>query len=312
MCLPAAALLDRRSARRTRPRREVADTIKYAESKFDPWYFQRWARVQKLGNATRKLILTSIAITVESNTGYGFVSQEDLAEYAECSTRTVSSHLNALEAAGLLSRRKRFSSKGRRLADGFLLVAEGITAWPDGAPIVPPVTTGSQAPPEESSSGKPAQSPPEAQASEQEQPNGTPPVEGKRADARDSLPDDFPDELRPHAIAVYRTLRQLAAEHNAGKVWPLAVGRSMLANPERPYVRAALDMAAWASGNSRRLRDVPATYRKWLERVDPIEGVEQLDEQGRPAGASGARPNMGGGRRGRMSVGQMLEALGDD
>lgn len=127
----------------------------------DPWYFQRWAYSQKLGNSTRKLVLGALATMADSETGSCFASQDRLANYAECSVRTVHDHLKAMEAAGLLERRRRSSIHGYRLADMFLLLAPGVTEWPDDTPVSLPA---------DSASSSPAQGLPEVQAAEQERP----------------------------------------------------------------------------------------------------------------------------------------------
>jgi biotin operon repressor len=100
----------------------------------DPWAFQRWAREQVVGHPVRKLMLTSLSTMVETNTGYCFASQEDLAKYAECSKRSAVTHLQKLEDSGFILRRKR-SAKWGRLPDGFLLLAPWVTCWPTGEPI---------------------------------------------------------------------------------------------------------------------------------------------------------------------------------
>jgi biotin operon repressor len=100
----------------------------------NPWKFQRWAHEQVVGHPVRKLMLTALAMMAESNTGYCFASQEDLAKYAECSKRSAVTHLQRLEDDGFILRRKR-SAKWGRLPDGFLLLAPWITSWPTGEPI---------------------------------------------------------------------------------------------------------------------------------------------------------------------------------
>lgn len=266
----------------------------------DLWRFQRWAREQKLGNATRKLILTSLSITAEATSGSGYMSQGDLAEFAECSTRTVSEHLKALEARGLLARRRRFSKAGRRLADGFLLLAPGVTEWPDGDAI----TTGRGSPPEESASSEPAQSPPEVQASEQEQPIEQPIPTSKNArepDRREQPPDGFPDELRPHARAVLPILQRIAEQHGAARVWPLRVGKLLMRYRYRAVVAAAHELDEWAVDPPRKIKDVVGTYGTFLANMRDLQGVEPLSSDGLPT-ANGARPAAGYATVGRTSL----------
>lgn len=276
---------------------------------FDPWYFQRWSMGLKLGNATRKLILNALTTMAESNTGYCFASQEDLGVYAECSVRTVGTHLRALEANGLIARRMRFSPTGRRIADGFLCLAPGIETWPDGSLIDRP-TTGNQAPSEELAGGTPASSPSEAQAAEQERPSGTTKRERKDAvvperDPREQIPDGFPDELRPHARQVLVLLREVAADHGAKKVWPQALGRLIMSQPRKPLVATAHELHQWAVDPPRKVIDVVATYRTFLKRAQDLEGPERLATDGTPGAAPGGnvhqlRPR--GGRADRIAA----------
>lgn len=267
----------------------------------DLWRFQRWAREQKLGNPTRKLILTSLAITAEANTGSGFMAQSDLAEYAECSTRTVSGHLKMLQDAGYIARRKRFSKSGRRLADGFLLLVGDVTEWPDGEPV----TTGSGAPPEDSSTGDLTQSPPEAQASGQELPIEKPLDKGERnarapeEDPRLQPPRDFPDELRSHARHVLPLLQAVAEQHNAKRVWPLQLGKLMMRFRRRPLVATAHRLDEWAVDPPRPIKDVVRTYETFLDRERDLEGVEQLGADGFPTQSTNGDGRSRGGTAGR-------------
>lgn len=103
--------------------------------KRDPWYWQRWAFGQRVGNPVRKLILTALAAKAESDTGYCYAAQEELASYAECDERTVRRHLAGLEESGMLTRRHEYRQGGGRLADGFLLLDGRASFWPDGTPI---------------------------------------------------------------------------------------------------------------------------------------------------------------------------------
>lgn len=105
-------------------------------------------------------------------------------------------------------------------------------------------------------------------------------------DPRESLPNGFPAELRPHAKAVYRLLREVAEQHGSRRVWPLQMGRLMMRNSKRPLVARAHDLHEWAVDPGRRVKDVLATYRTFLSDAPQLEGFEVLDEEGRPA----ARP----------------------
>jgi hypothetical protein len=102
----------------------------------DPWFFSRWAHEQRVGHPARKLILTALAMMAESNTGWCFATRVQLAEFAEVTDRTVYEHVKALEKAGLIARRTgKPQAGGQRGATEFLLLADGVECWPDGAPI---------------------------------------------------------------------------------------------------------------------------------------------------------------------------------
>lgn len=244
----------------------------------DPWWLQRWARGQRTGDPTRKLILSVLAETADSEHATCHPSQQTLAEWCEVGERTVRGHLGALEEAGLIARRKRFREGGARTSDSILLRAPGVDEWPDGQPV----TTGSRRPPAESAGGSP--SPGNGQSSTTALTDG--PEErieekGRKAavaGASDSVPDGFPDELRPHARLVLPVLREVAAQHNARKVTALALGRTMMEPSRRrkPFVKLAHDFASWAADPPRPIRDVVASYRTWLDRERDLQAVERL------------------------------------
>jgi hypothetical protein len=94
--------------------------------------------------------------------------------------------------------------------------------------------------------------------------------------AREQIPEDFPDELRPHARAVLPILRTVAKQHNAKAVSALALARTMMGRPRKPFVRAAHDFSAWAADPPRPIRDVVASYRTWLDREHDLADVERI------------------------------------
>lgn len=122
-------------------------------------------------------------------------------------------------------------------------------------------------------------------------------------DPRNQIPEGFPQELRPHAREVTKILRHIAADHGAKKVWPLAVGRVVMAHPRKPLVRAAHDFAAWAVDPPREIKDAVATYRNWLNRVPELEAIERLAPDGTPTSAriitGGSVTHIGVARRDR-------------
>lgn len=95
------------------------------------------------------------------------------------------------------------------------------------------------------------------------------------------LPDDFPDELKPHLEDVERILGHLAVRHGAKQVVRLSLASVLMARPRKPLVRAAYDFAAWADSQVTPRKDVVSGYRNWLERTNDLASVEQVrNEQG--------------------------------
>lgn len=131
-----------------------------------------------------------------------------------------------------------------------------------------------------------------------------------REDPRNSLPADFPDELRPHAREVFRILRAVAEQHGAAKVWPQAVGRAIMAHPNHPLVATAHALNVWAVDPGRKIKNVVQTYSTFLRRERELEGIESLAGGGTPS----SRPNLPSGvtplRRpgGRLSNAEQVEA----
>ncbi len=104
-------------------------------------------------------------------------------------------------------------------------------------------------------------------------------------DARDQIPNDFPDELRPHAREVMRILRAVAEQHGARKVWPQKVALVVMAHPRHALVATAHDLAAWAVDAKRPIKDVVATYSTFLKRDGELAARERLAEDGTPCTA---------------------------
>jgi hypothetical protein len=122
-------------------------------------------------------------------------------------------------------------------------------------------------------------------------------------ETRERVPEDFPDELRPHAREVMRLLRNVAAAHNAKAVTALAVGTLMMAPARRhkPFVKAAYDFASWAAAPPRPIKDVVASYRTWIDRCEDLAGVERITP-GPPSTTGGSS------RRGRDPEREALDA----
>lgn len=243
----------------------------------DPWRFQRWAFQTKVGNPIRKAVLSMLAMMADHTTGRCEVKQETLAQGVETTKATIATHLKALVDAGLIARRPQFRFDRGRRGDEYLLLAPGITEWPDGAPLDTPPRV------RETEGGTPVSDTPPSvrETAPQEHPLGndhaSKPNEGAR-DARDYPPDGFPEELKPHARAVVRMLRGVAADHGAKKVWPKAVCLAIMANPHKPVVATAHEMVGWAVDPPRKIVDVVATYRTFLKKAPTLEAIERIDE----------------------------------
>jgi hypothetical protein len=217
-----------------------------------------------------------------------------------------------METAGVIARRHQQRIDGSRRSDEFLMLAPWVTEWPDGTKVQP---ADSAAGP----SGEPASSQPEAERhsnrqarSEQERPrrttreNGTAGERDRVRAKADSLPDDFPEHLKPHARRVFAILRDIAEQHNAREVTPRGIGLAIQGHPGRRFVGVAYELASWAQTPSRPVRDVVGTYRTFLDRAPTYAGVEQFDTP--PVGIAASSGNVHafppGGRPTRFDVAQ--------
>lgn len=75
-----------------------------------------WAQGAKTGSSTTKAVLLAIC-SVVNDEGIGWPSQQRIAEDSELSIRTVKSSMMKLEAAGILSRQRRYREGGYRTTD---------------------------------------------------------------------------------------------------------------------------------------------------------------------------------------------------
>lgn len=91
--------------------------------------------------------------------------------------------------------------------------------------------------------------------------------------APDSLPGDFPDQLKPTVETVLVTLQRVAGTKRAKPVHRLPVARAIQALPDRDHRREVGRFEQhWVFGNAERrpLKDVVMAFRNWLERSDRI------------------------------------------
>lgn len=228
----------------------------------DPWHFQRWAQRTRVGNPARRLVLLGLSLTCEGGTGYGWVFPEWLADFAECSEATVRAHLNALEGAGVIARRREYRGT-TRTADAFLLLADEWAAWPGDEPLVREapshVTNGHDLP-----GGVTAR-----------------PSAVGRVAVRVEVPNW--GELDERQRRVLAELRRFADFKGASldEMRALAACRDF---PDRDHVGAAEKFAAWfgpgGRGEKRARSDANLTWREWLKNEDPAPAARAVAETG--------------------------------
>lgn len=244
----------------------------------DPWAFQRWAFGTVTGNPVRKAVLSFLATMADANTGRCEARQKTLSRGVEASERAVRGHLKALEDAGIVARREQRRRDGSRRGDEFLLLAPWVSEWPDGQPVTHAADRAGSARSEEGGApGTDRPDPPADGAGQELPPKGSTARNDHAARERAAaLPEDFPEELKEHTRRVYKVLREVAAQHGAREVKPLALGRTIMARPRKPLVKAAHDFAAWAADPPRPILDVVASYRRWLDNERDLQATERL------------------------------------
>jgi hypothetical protein len=196
------------------------------------------------------------------------VTQRELGDLSRTSRSAVQTALDDLVAAGVLVVRERLHG-GSRVENEYVIVEPERGAVNDT-----PART----------KGDPRLSHGQLTKEEEEQ-GGRESACASKPDPRSQPPDGFPDELKPHAREVMRVLVAVAEQHGARKVWPLAVGRVVMAHPRHRLVGQAHALAAWAV-TSRRIVDVVSTYRGFLERDGEQAATERLADDGTVTAAS--------------------------
>lgn len=233
-------------------------------------------------------LATYIALLEIANEGRServAVTQRELVERIGAGRTSVQKAIADLQTAGVLLVLER-THAGARLENEYVVVEpdQDVSDWapPPATRATPPPAT--QATPARHT-GDPR--PPGEQLSQEEE-KKTKKGEEERADPRDQAPDDFPDELRPHARIVMGVLQRIAAQHNTGKVWPQAVGLVVMKHPRHPLVKSANAFELWAVNPPRPIKDVVATYRTFLDRERELQSTERLAPDGVPVNGTGA------------------------
>lgn len=225
--------------------------------------FNRCLRAPVGGNP--KVVLLGLANHAHPDGSHAFPAIDTLAEYAHCDRRTAQRNVRKLEALefvaadgfgpnGQVNYRIQFDAwEGGRQSD--TPAASEVEGGGTGAARTVKEPATPTAPPTRSSKDSTAAS---------------------RARA-DEVPEDFPDELRPHAREVMRVLKDLAEQTpGARAVKARAVASTIMPRQRKPLVKAAHDYRAWAIGNGRRGRDVVAGWRNWLDKEPDLATWEPL------------------------------------
>jgi hypothetical protein len=239
------------------------------------------------GNA--KVVLLGLANHAHPDGSESYPALDTLAGYAHCDRSTARRNVRKLAADGWIVE-DGTGPKGQakyRLAMG---VAER-------HPVAKPAARGGT-----SALGGVAPVPPEPSREPSKEP-----CSAERARARTQrLPDDFPDELKPHARRAFAILRDVAEQYNAREVTPRGVGLAIMGHQGRRFVQTAYELASWAQAPNREIRDVVATYRTFLGRADVCAGLERFDVA--PVAASAA-PNVHHIRPGETRFDRAQESL---
>lgn len=232
-----------------------------------------WALSVPVGG-NQKVVLLGLANHAHPDGTESYPALDTLATYAACDRSTARRNLRKLVEDGWVVE----DGLGPRGQGKYrLLMKDSPTV---GGGKVPPVASEPQGGGTGASEGV-AAAPPEPTT----EPSSNRTEDEAGADARDSVPDDFPDELRPHARHVMRVLVSIAETHGARKVWPMALGKLLIVNRHKPLVATAHELDQWAVDPPRPIKDVVGTYRTFLSRARDLQGVEPLADDGLPGRA---------------------------
>lgn len=223
------------------------------------------------------------------------ISVPMLAERVGAGRTAVKTALVDLRAAGVVEVREQFHGRGQ-IENEYMVIEpsqEGAQSDTPGRETTDPPgrhTTGPRSPHDRPARAHDPRSTEEELQEEGEETRARTTDDCTRNDPREQAPRGFPDELRPHAREVLHILTAVAEQHGAKRVWPLEVGRAIMARPRHPLVATAHDLAGWAVDSKRPVKDVVATYRTFLGRERELAATEHLANDGTPAQPSGQPP----------------------
>jgi hypothetical protein len=240
-----------------------------------------WALAVPVGG-NAKVCLLGLANHAHPDGSHAFPTLATLAVYAHCDRSTAKRNIRRLVADGWI----RSEGVGPNGAMNYTLAMPCQQGGQNAPGALEPFRGGTSAP------GGVAPAHPEPSDNRQ----GTVKREERARAKADEVPDDFPENLRPHARIVYPLLRDVAEQHNARPVTARAVALTIMGNPGRRYVSEAHAFAAWAQAPPRPVKDVVGSYRTWLKRAEQFAGVEQLSEaspNGLPANVAPLRRRNG-------------------
>lgn len=248
-----------------------------------------WALSVPVGG-NMKVVLLGLANHAHPDGTEAYPALDTLAGYAHCDRSTARRNVRKLVELGWI----REDGNGPRGQTKYTLaMGSPFTRGGGESPPVAPAPDGGGT----SAPRGVAPMPPEPSLEPSEDPSSG------SGSARDRVPADFPEELRPHARAVLTVLRSVAEHHNAKEVSIAGLAHVIMARPKHPLVRSAHDFAAWAMTAPPR-RDVVSGYRNWLDKCSPLASTERMPGEDAPA-LPGNVHRMHGGR---LSNSEQVEA----
>lgn len=222
--------------------------------------------------------LTEIANELRGRDAGFSAPRRRVADYAGVTTRTLDKYAREFEVIGVLR-------VDRRRVGGLNLPNVWHLVEPDGGETSGGSASDFSTPGETSDTtlAKPATPPSGNQRHQGGETSDTPfqeeqqepPLRGgkKQRVDHDALPDDFPEHLVPALDQVVPILERVAGAKGAIAVARAGVARTIASRPLKPHARAAADFETYwlhGKGSARRMKDVVASYRNWLDNENDI------------------------------------------